>query len=145
MPILHPCTCKLSLVSRVQCASRVSFFPPLHLVCPSLGIVRLKFFLNSKQNHNDEFILIYTTNRQFFLFHILLTIFSKSMSHTYSGDSIAIFIRYDRVVSPMRFRSRVFIIFICEKLHSIARSSTNRNRQTNISQNINSGCVNCYG
>ena len=80
-----------------------------------------KWYICTKPKHVlTEFYYVirnYTTTLLFFLFHIS-TIFSSSNSHSFSGDSIAISIRYDRLDSPIRFRNRVFIIFIPEKLHS---------------------------
>ena len=59
----------------------------------------------------------YTIILVLFLYHIS-TIFSKSLSDIFSGDSIAIFIKWDRLFSPRRFLRWVFIIFIWEKLRS---------------------------
>ena len=42
----------------------------------------------------------------------------QSGSCTLSGDSIAIFIRWEKLLSLRRFHSRVFNSFICEKLLS---------------------------
>ena len=44
-----------------------------------------------------------------------LTIYSRSFSDSCSGDSIAIFINFDRLISSMQFRSRLLINFICKK------------------------------
>ena len=44
--------------------------------------------------------------------------FSRSLLESFSGDSIAIFIKEERLLSPMRFLNRVLIIFIWEKLLS---------------------------
>ena len=44
----------------------------------------------------------------------IVTTSSKSLSNTVSGDSIAIFIRRERLNSPRRLRSLVLISFIRE-------------------------------
>ena len=45
-----------------------------------------------------------------------------------SGDSIAIFIRWERLLSLRRFHSRVFISFICENLLSTEAVETGIDR-----------------
>ena len=56
--------------------------------------------------------------------------FSRSLSVSFSGESIAIFIKCDRLVSPIQFLSLVFIIFICEKLRSTEAVVTGMDKQT---------------
>ena len=58
-----------------------------------------------------------------FLFH-MSTISSKSLSFSSGGDSIAILIKLERLVSLRLLRSRVLISFICEKLRSIDAVAT---------------------
>ena len=60
---------------------------------------------------------VYTAIRLPFLFHTS-TISSKSLSVSFSGDSITIFIQLDRLSSVKRIRRRFFINFMYEKLHS---------------------------
>ena len=55
--------------------------------------------------------------------------FCRSLSESFSGDSIAIFIKEERLLSPMRFLNRVSIIFIYEKLISIEAVPTGIERQ----------------
>ena len=60
---------------------------------------------------------VYTAIRLPFLFHTS-TISSKSLSVSFSGDSITIFIKLDRLSSVKRLRWRLFINFMSEKLCS---------------------------
>ena len=59
-----------------------------------------------------------------------VTICSSSSSDKASGDSNAIFIRYERLASPSRFLRRDFTIFIWEKERSTEAVSTGMVRQT---------------
>ena len=60
---------------------------------------------------------VYTAICLPFLFHTS-TISSKSLSESFSGDSMTIFIKLDRLSSVKRLRWRFFINFISEKLCS---------------------------
>ena len=59
-----------------------------------------------------------------------VTICSSSSSDKASGDSNAIFIRYERLTSPSRFLRRDFTIFIWEKERSTEAVLTGIVRQT---------------
>ena len=60
---------------------------------------------------------VYTAIRLPFLFH-MSTISSKSLSVSFSGDSMTIIIKLDRLSSAKRLRRRFFINFMSEKLCS---------------------------
>ena len=60
---------------------------------------------------------VYTAICLLFLFHAS-TISSKSLSVHFSGDSMTIFIKLDRLSSVKRLRRRFFISFMSEKLLS---------------------------
>ena len=60
---------------------------------------------------------VYTAICLTFLFHTS-TISSKSLSVSFSGDSMTSFIKLDRLSSIKRLRRRFFINFIPEKLRS---------------------------
>ena len=60
---------------------------------------------------------VYTAIRLPFLFHTS-TISSKSLSVSFSGDSMTIFIKLDWLSSVKRLRKRFFINFMSEKLRS---------------------------
>ena len=60
---------------------------------------------------------VYTAICLPFLFH-MATISSKSLSVSFSVDSMTIFIKLDRLSSVKRLRRRSFINFMSEKLHS---------------------------
>ena len=55
--------------------------------------------------------------------------FSRSLSESFSGGSIASFFKEERLLSPMRFLNRVLIIFIWEKLISTEVVPTGIERQ----------------
>ncbi len=130
------------IVSLARVSFRGGICPLLNLVCPPLELLNssIEIFLNSKQNHNDELIIITQLIVYYFCsIQFILKIFFKSMSHTFSGDSNAILIRYNREVSPKRFRSEVFIIFICEKLRSTEQYQQESTDKYIISKNIEAG------
>ena len=56
-------------------------------------------------------------------------VISQSLSESLSGVSIEIFIKQERLLSPIRFLNRVFISFICEKLLSMEAVRTGIARQ----------------
>ena len=60
---------------------------------------------------------VYTAIRLPFLFHTV-TISSNSLSVSFLGDSMTIFIKLDRLSSVKRLRRRFFINFMSEKLRS---------------------------
>ena len=60
---------------------------------------------------------VYTPIHLPFLFHTS-TISPKSLSVSFSGDSMTIFIKLDRLSSVKRLRRRFFINFMSEKLCS---------------------------
>ena len=60
---------------------------------------------------------VYTAIRLPFLFHTS-TISSKSLSVSFSGDLMTIFIKMDRLSSVKRLRRQFFINFMSEKLRS---------------------------
>ena len=60
---------------------------------------------------------VYTAIRLPFLFH-MSTISSKSLSVSFLGDSMTIFIKLDSLSSVKRLRRPFFINFKSEKLHS---------------------------
>ena len=64
-----------------------------------------------------------------FLFQ-MSTIFSRSSFESFSGDSMEIFIKWERLTSPRRFLNRVLIIFILEKLRSTDAVPTGIERHT---------------
>ena len=58
--------------------------------------------------------------------------FSRSSSVSLGGDSVAIFIKQERVFSPMRFLRRVLMSFISEKLRSTEAVATGIDKHTLI-------------
>ena len=76
---------------------------------------------------SDEYNFTYTAILLPFLFHMSI-IASRSSSESISGDSIAIFIKLDRLESLRQFLRRVLINFIWEKLLSTDAVETGRVR-----------------
>ena len=98
--------------------------PPLAIILPPLGIYGVIF---NKCIVTDEYNFTYTAILLPFLFHMSI-IASRSSSESISGDSIAIFIKLDRLESLRQLLRRVLINFIWEKLLSTDAVETGRVR-----------------